>query len=324
MKRNLEYSISGRKIMWPIWGVIAICMVASLATLLLTPDYGSPEGTVADGGWVLTTLATVAIALLGSVAVYGLCLPLSKYTLEALSIEGEKITTDYDVAEYMKLVIVGSLLTIVTFGLYSPWFMVRITRYLLGNAYLRLRPLGFHAKGGDLFAIVVLGLLLPLVVLMVAVGLLVVNFGEGADPLFTVLGAVIFYLVVVVWMALFVVLVTRWAINLSVGEERIVTTVPTGEATLFVVGQILLCCITCGLYAPMMELRILQYFVDSCRVGEGRDARRFGMKIMAWRDWAFVWGQLLLVMFTFGIYTPWYYARVMNRFVPRIYLTPEK
>ena len=324
MKRYFEYSISGRKIMWPLWGMVGVCIVATLFTMLLTPAYGSPEGTVADWGWVLRTLGTLVVAILGSVGLYGLCLPLSKFTLEALSVEDEKITTDYDRGEYLKLVAVGSLLTVVTFGLYSPWFMVRITRYLLDNAYHRRRPLGFHAKGGDLFAIVMLGLMVPFVVLVLVASALVAGFGEGADPLLAVLGVVVFYLVVVVWMALFVVLVTRWAINLSVGEERIVTTLPTGEATLFVVGQILLCCITLGLYAPMMELRVLQYFIDGSRVGEGRDARRFGMRITAWRDWAFLWGQLLLVMLTFGIYTPWYYARVMNRFIPRVYLTPEK
>ena len=65
--------------------------------------------------------------------------------------------------------LVGYLLTIVTLGIYMPWFMVKLTKFNLGGTRVTLDGVvwtgDFDGKGGDLFVTLLVGYLLTVVTL---------------------------------------------------------------------------------------------------------------------------------------------------------------
>lgn len=317
MKNYFDFKISGRQIMWPLWGIMVASILLAALQLWVDEIYTTAEGeVVASGGYLLLSLL---VAFVASFVPMLLTFPIVKATVEACGSEGEKVTTDYSFGRYVALVVKGSLLTIITLGIYSPWFLVKLTRFFVEGASYRLRPFGFHAKPMKLFVIVTLMLFVPIVVVAIGLALLVPDPAALSDVT-VVLGALLGVIVSLALASLFCCVVTRWMINLSLGEERITSDIPLTQATLFIMGQLLLTVVTLGLYTPMMELRTMRYFAKCTRVGEGPEARKMGMTLRSWRDWAYVWGQLLLVVITLGIYMPWYYTRILNRFIPRIYV----
>ena len=320
MRKFLDYKLSGREVMWPIWGLVILWLVASLLYSLLVVD-ADAAATVVDGAWGLRMLAFVALAWGCSVAASLLLFPLCRKSMEAAGMDGERVETTYDFGEYVKLTLVGSLLTVVTLGIYSPWYAVKLTKFFLEGASWRLKYFGFFGKPMSLFAIVTLGLFLPVIVLSVAMGLTVGGYPEMMESETAVgVSMLILLLVVLVWASAFCMIVSRWMLRLSVGDQRLTTDLSIGRGTMFLVGQTLLCVLTLGLYAPMMELRYCQYLVRSLRCGESEESPRLGMVLRGWSDWGFVILQLLLVAVTLGIYLPWYYGRILSRFVPRIYV----
>src|SRR5262245_50665143 len=67
--------------------------------------------------------------------------------------------------ELFKELFVGALLCGVTFGLYTPWYMVKLYQYLYRNSKIRLDggkelSLEFTGTGGELFKILFVGMLL--------------------------------------------------------------------------------------------------------------------------------------------------------------------
>ncbi|MBQ1964602.1 MAG: hypothetical protein II358_04180, partial [Tidjanibacter sp.] len=79
--------------------------------------------------------------------------------------------------------------------------------------------------------------------------------------------------------------------------------------------------LTLGLYAPAAELRTMRYVARHTYVeGEEQKPKRFGMSLRMWSDWGYLWVQTLLLLVTFGLYLPWFYAKVMSRFTERLYV----
>jgi uncharacterized membrane protein YjgN (DUF898 family) len=55
--------------------------------------------------------------------------------------------------EMYKKFIIGTLLTLITFGIYSFWFRVEIRKYIFDNLYFGDAKFQYHGDGGDLFKI---------------------------------------------------------------------------------------------------------------------------------------------------------------------------
>lgn len=319
MKRYFDFKLSGRTIVLPLWAMFVVAIISVLPELYAEDFYVMTNGNVvADAVYFAVT---ICVGLLSLIVPTLLLYPITKATIEACGMDGEKIATDYSFGRYACLVVKGSLLSIVTLGIYLPWFLVKLTRYFFEGATYRLRPFGFHAKPMPLFVILTLLLFVPMVLLGILLSYVVLGYeSSGVSEVTMALAAVLMAIVVVAWSALFCTIITGWMLNLSVGDERVVGDIPKTKTTIFIMGQIMLTIITLGLYTPMMELQMMRYFAECTRVGEGKDARRLGMTLHAWRDWGYVWLQLLLVVVTLGLYMPWYYAKILNRFIPRIYV----
>lgn len=325
MRKFIECKLSIRKVVWPLLGMVIVFWGWWVLEAFVGSRFFYDPGLVFFESSNLVAMAVRGVLLwVMLMAFSALLFPLARVTMESIAYDGESVMTDYNFGRYMGYVVWGSLLTVITMGVYAPWFVVRLTRYLLENSSWRLRPFGFLAKPMDLFAIVTLvAVLLPLVFVVVLRWMMsdMPMLMEGVALYITI---AILLIAFVLWMAYYCVLVSKWMIDLSCGDRRAVCRVSTGAATTYLAGQIALTILTCGLYAPMLELRLMQYLAYHTEVGEEGDVQRFGMMLRPWRDWAFVllWG--LATVVTLGLLLPVYYSKILERFGSRLYVEPKE
>ena len=60
------------------------------------------------------------------------------------------------------------LLTVITLGIYGPWYLTRITRYLVGELSYKEQSLQFTGRGGRLLLIIASTIVIPIIPLMLA------------------------------------------------------------------------------------------------------------------------------------------------------------
>lgn len=311
--------------MWSLWGVLVLVPLLVVALYYILPHATGGEGVVVDGDFGLRAVSLAGVAFGWLVANSTLLFTLLTPTIEAIGIDGERVATNYDSGRYFKKVLGWSALTVITLGLFAPWMFVRQMRYFFSGATYRHRQLGLHSHSMGLFTMIILVILLPIMVVAFLMdrGVIILPNVLSLETHTLVLGGVILLFALLLWFSFFYAVFMRWLVNMSCGEERIVATVPIGRTMMYIMGQMMFTILTLGLYTPMMELRLLKYFAETVEVGE-EHPRRMGMSLRSWRDWGYVWGQALLVVITLGIYLPWYYTKILSRFIPRIFILSDK
>lgn len=63
----------------------------------------------------------------------------------------------------MVKVLLGFFLSIITLGIYIPWFIKDITGFFVDNSSYDSETMKFKGKGGKLFVIITLSLVLPII-----------------------------------------------------------------------------------------------------------------------------------------------------------------
>ena len=322
MKKFFQLSLRGRDFLCPMVAMlvaaVALCVGLVLAMGILEPTEGG--ATLVDGRFGLYLLVSgVLYFAYGFVQMWAL-LPVMTKTIGSLSYDGAPFETDYNRGDYLRMVAGGVALSVVTCGIYTPWFVARLMRFFAEGVSHKFNHVSFRGKGMRLLAVTVLVLIVPFMLL----GLLAASVNTVAEVdmmsfaplvgLVSVVGSFFF-------MGLYVVLIYRWCIDLTYGDKVVTTRLPLWGASLYVVGQFVLIMLTLGLYTPAAQLRIMRYITRHTLVedGEGKE-RKFGIGLRMWSDWGFLWVQTLLLVVTFGLYLPWYYAKVTSRFTERLYI----
>lgn len=98
----------------------------------------------------------IAILLLIPIAIHGS----NKYRLSRTSWRGIHFGYRGNLGEFIKLYLLEGFLTIVTFGIYSAWMEVKITRYIRENTRFGNIEFKFEGEGSDLFLIKIKGMFL--------------------------------------------------------------------------------------------------------------------------------------------------------------------
>lgn len=103
--------------------------------------------------WELILFAILPIAIVGSL----------RYRFSRTTWRGVHMSYIGNVKTLYKVFIVGFLLTIVTFGIYAPWFAVNLRKEIVKNVRLGDLELSFSGTGLKLLGIFVVGYLLTIV-----------------------------------------------------------------------------------------------------------------------------------------------------------------
>ena len=242
----------------------------------------------------------------------------TRETIRSTSLEGDSFEPCYNSREYTMMCLKGVLLSTVTLGIYTPWFIKKLTAYFAENTAYNTNFFEFHGKGSSLFIYMVL-----LVAIRAFLYETVIN---EIAPLATFamyqagLTVTLVFILLVLLICFYEALYIRWYINMTYGRKRIMSSVQCGKAGWFIFGQVLLSGITLCLYLPMATIRIWRYYATRTVIGEDNIEKILGFSMTPKRDYFFILGQMLLTAITLGIYFPWGYARTMSRLIRQTYV----
>ncbi len=85
-----------------------------------------------------------------------------KYRMAKTLWKGIRFGYTGDITELLKIYFTGIFLSIITFGIYSPWFVINLRTYLIGNIKFGDAKFAYKGNGGELFGIIVGGYLLTI------------------------------------------------------------------------------------------------------------------------------------------------------------------
>ena len=318
MKNYLNFTIKARNFVPYFFYIIILSIAAEVITLAL----GFSEFdfmTEINGSYLLSL---VGLGVLNSVILTGVLLlffPMVANSINTTNYKEQSFETDLDMKEWVKVVAKGAILSVITFGIYTPWFMASVVRYFIDGTFHGFNRLTFRGKGGRLFALSVLVLLLPLLIsltfLFLGSGFVASDESMGVGVLLTVVAV----LVMMVAFTFYQIYYFKWCLDLTYGNRRVVLGCRPSAIFWTVFGEMMLAVLTLGIYLPMAVLRIYRAVAREVVVGDKMIDARCGMSLRPWNDWAYTWGQLLLSVLTLGIYYPWAIVRLLRRFGSRIY-----
>lgn len=86
-----------------------------------------------------------------------------RYRISRTSWRGIYFSFNGDMKEFFALFVPHFLLSIITFGIYGPWFRVKIEKYLFSHTYFGQYQFDFEGNGNKLFKINFIGIILTFI-----------------------------------------------------------------------------------------------------------------------------------------------------------------
>ena len=300
MKNYLSFHLNGKQL-FPYWistyllGVVLVVIYIFRSKAILNGDNSFETSVML----VLTFLLLVGV-------IYVYYYYVLKFTTDSIEYKEERLATSYTITQFLGTFIFGMFLSIITLGIYLPWFAQRLMVFFIEGSSYKGISYKFDGDGLTLFGIITLLLVVPIIALSIITAAF---FGVGSRE--EALLANVYQLVA---LAPFYTLLFKWMINGSYNGYRISLKVDFFRFMGFIFLHLLLTVITIGIYFPLFYLNIYKYVLShvDCTNAEGErvaldyDIDRKG-------DFLFIWGQLLLTIVTLGIYLPWAYAEVTRR-----------
>lgn len=323
MKQYFSFNLRSERFVAPLLGAWFVFVVAVVLIALFGIDTVDESMTLVNGRWLLEMLCSALLQYALWVAALMFVLrPVVQHTIGAIMFDETPCEFNLDKQRYVREVLVGVALSVLTFGIYAPWFVVRLIKTFADAASYKFDLFTFKGKGMTLFAVIVLTSVLPVAV--IALVSMSLGLDQAVEPIdmmsFAPLWGLLLSIVELFFVALSMVLVYRWVLDATCGSKVVTTRMMPLSATGFIMWQIILSIITFGLYAPMAELRIFRYVAEHTYLVGPDSESRYGVTIRAWRDWGWLWLQLLLLLVTLGVYMPWYYTKIVNRFGSRLFI----
>lgn len=317
MKNYFNFTIKARQMVPYFFYMIALVFGLAAIAILLGLE-GVDEMTTIDGNYFLNLVGEALLGLLLMIGIMLLSLNLLANILKSVIYKEQPFEPDFDSKAWLWLIIKGSFLSFITFGIYTPWYVASVMRYFADNTSHAFNPISFRGKGGKLFSIIVLLLIVPLFfsIVLASLGSSAISLGNAGIGALLILIAIIAMVVAITFYQIYYY---KWYLDFTYGSRRVVLGCKPGALFWTLLGETVLAMITLGIYLPMAILRIYRAFAREIVVGDKFIEARGGMSLRPWNDWAYCWGQILLSVITCWIYSPWAAMRIMRRFGSRLY-----
>jgi uncharacterized membrane protein YjgN (DUF898 family) len=201
--------------------------------------------------------------------------------------------------------LLGIFLSIITLGIYFPWYITKISRYLFEELSYSGTALGFKSKGGKLFLIMLATLVLPMAIIIAGVTALAMNMDEKSPIMMLVV--ILIYII----MIPFAYKMYQWYANgITWGKLSTHWNTYFFRSTVFILGQMLFSIVTVGIGFPAAVLFLYRYFVNRTVALDGEtEAGKFRFEGEIGYGFLLLWGQILLSIVTLGIYIPWAFSK---------------
>ncbi len=307
MKNYFRFNLEGKTLL-PAWiGMILLVVVPYIAMIYLTgqatANYEKPTAM-----WLIVPILFVSFPVCNFYII--------RIMIESLEYNGESLRSDITLGRFYGIYISGMLLSIITLGIYSPWFITKMQSYISEKTSYKSREFIFMGEAGNLFGILTLTLILPMIALIVFV-----IFAFPEHKAVTTTETIIQQVLTWVIMIPYIYYLYKWTFNFKHNGYHIKWNTENIPAMGKVAKEILLSIITLGIYYPMAWIRLYEYFIHKTESNVVDNQQiRFGYDIEAKDDYLYLWKQILLSIVTLGIYYPWAISNVGKRILDKTYM----
>jgi uncharacterized membrane protein YjgN (DUF898 family) len=255
-------------------------------------------------------IISLVLFLVMVVTILLVTVPIMKLFLQNTHFNDKPFSFTGTTSTFAWLNIKGILLSIITIGIYYPWFITNLMTFFTGKTAYHETPFSFNGKAITLLKIMLLLLALPIIGYVLV---FVTFFKEQAnDPIF----AIINQAVVMMIMMPYTVYMYNWLINISFKSYTIQWDTPIMQTIGVFFKEFFLTIITAGIYFPVALAKIAallthQTFIsnNTGRVFQCNATYNYGL------IWKTVWVEVLLTIITCGIYGAWAYCNIARAYI---------
>lgn len=214
---------------------------------------------------------------------------------------------------YVWLNIKGLFLSIITLGIYNPWYITNLMSFIIGKSAYNETPFSFNGKAISLFKIMLLLLGLPMIGYLVV---FMTFFKEQAnDPVFAIINQAVTMMI----MMPFTVYMYNWLINISFKSYTIQWDTPIMQTIGIFFREFFLTIITAGIYFPVALAKITRLLTRQTYISSNNTrVYRCDANYNYVNVWKTVWIQVILTIITCGIYGAWAYCNVARVYINSI------
>jgi len=316
MKSYLNFTLNGRQLL-PVWIASFFFFLIPVHFLLGEFNELIASDVPAEGPSKLFFLYLAIVLAMAHTFIFYL----AKLVIQSLELKGIKVHCNYHLGKYIGIIISGLVLSIVTVGIYIPWFFKNIHRFFINGASYNSHNFSFKGNGGKLFLIMTLTIFIPFLL----VGIVLFSILESRIDLQSQNFLLIYQLIVMFSLVPNIYLILKWTVDFRYKDYLIRWDTDFFPATGKIAIELVLAVITFGIYFPMAYLRLYQYFTDHTRsnVVNGQQIL-MGYNGDRFSDFVFMWGQILLTVITLGFYYPWAFSRIAHRVLTKTYFVTNK
>lgn len=214
--------------------------------------------------------------------------------------------------EYFKILLVNTILTIVTLGLYYPWAKARNLQYLYSKNTFEQTPFVFSGTGKEMFKGFIKAILILVGLYAIAVGMMAIGMA--------VLGVLVLYLGLLALVPL--AIHGSYKYRMAKSSWQGIRFGYTGNRNqlfgIFFKG-FFLTLITLGIYAAWFTINLRRYVISNVRVGNAKFVYTGDGNDYFWMN---VKGYFLTLL-TIGIYSFWWQKDLFNYFVNNLRLDQD-
>ncbi len=305
MKNYFDFTLTGKRLL-PIWILIYLVVIIPYTItyykFISIPQDGSPK--------TLYSLLIFLIMMIGYLVVFYFI----KIAIESVRFKENNIHFEGRFLTYVGKVLLGFFLSVVTLIIYMSWFAKDIYKFFFNNCTLDSERFQFKGKGGRLFLIFLLTIIIPIVILTI----LSKNTLYPANRSF--IDLILYEGILFITMIPFMYFYYKWIVDIQYKSYSIKWKTKFVDSSLKILIELILTIITCGIYLPMAYLRLFKYFSERTFAVSEDATLQFGFDLEAKKDFLFIWGQILLNLITLGIYYPWAFSKIGRRFITKTYL----
>lgn len=301
MKAYFSFTLSGKRL-FPIWLIFLAFVVVPYCYFI------SRVGSVSN-----RLTGEVIIGLLCSLLVmFALAFYILKLLVGSLSLCGRSLEFKGGLVQLVKRFLSGYFLSIITFGIYTPWFVKNLAVFVATHVQLGGKNFQFNGEASRLFIILMFAFFVP----CVAVTLVMAQVLICSSQEFCI---VAIQLLFVFMMIPCLYSFYHWMVNFSYKNYTVGWVTDFFPSVTKVSVEVFLTIITFGVYMPLAYFRIYKYFIDrTVAISYGRRLQ-FGYDLDQGRMFFFAWRQFVLSVISLGLYFPWAFAKVSKRMLSLTY-----
>jgi len=315
MRNYLNFTLKGSQFL-PVW--IAFFFFFMIPYYFLLGELNELTGTEVPAGGP-SKLFFIYLAFVLAMA-YTFIFYMIKLVVQSLEYKGEKVICNYHPGKYIGIIISGLVLSIVTVGIYIPWFMRNMHRFFANGVSYNSHKFAFKGKGGTLFLIMTLTIFIPFLL----VGILLFSVFESKIDFQSQNFLLVYQLIVMFSLVPNIYLMLKWMVDFRYKDYLIRWNTEFFPATGKIALELIFAVITFGIYFPMAYIRLYRYFtehtksnvVNGDQISLGYDGDQFS-------DFLYIWGQILLTVISLGFYYPWAFSRIAQRVLTETFLETD-